>query len=341
MEESETTLLESKTTSDALFIKVPMNDQKIHPSNSVLQMHQANSNFRPVSPAIKALRNMTPNTVSLSAISISQRLGSDFEDLDEEGEYIPNTEESNPLVLQLSTTSKLNLESFTSSDSSGIVLEEESVAKRRKRVKRYFEEKGSILIFKQSKLSTNLTQSPYNGEKNSCYNGKYDIRNVIIIQSVIRKWLVNHYYKQENINRLKRRENYKNELKCKYDLKINEITSKINSGKSCEEFTDAKQLFKDYNEIIFGKNSNGEETRNSLHYLFNICNRNQLNIDDGINKSEFCVLTGEILNIPISDTDLNALYENDEILLNFDCFCNWLFNYLNAPKIDFYTTVYL
>lgn len=348
VDHSESKLLESKTTSMTLFTKVPICEKKMRQTNSLMQLNQNKSNTHAVPPAIIALRNDQVNSVSLSSISIKQRFGNDFDDLEEESEFIPTEEESSTLVLHCRASTKLTLDSFTSSDSASVLTDEDSVAKRRKRAKQYFEEKGSILIYKNSKPSTNLTRSAFNESintfcdpnNNTCENN-YKLRKIIIVQSVIRKWLVNNRYKKENINRIMRREKYKSELKCIYDLKMSEIMNKINSGKMCEEYKDAKDLFKDYNEIIFGKNSSGEETKSTLHYLFNLCNKNQLNIDDGINKSEFIVLTCEILNIPISDSDINILYENDHVLLNFESFCNWLFHYLNEPKNDFYTTVYI
>lgn len=200
-----------------------------------------------------------------------------------------------------------------------------SAIKIRKRAKFYLHKRGSSLYAPPTPLSgkelspVGVKQVEDDDEDKEDENEKY-ISKVIIVQSVVRRFLIYNKIRNYENNRIKERQKLEEELNIKYNEEIERITSIIQQHLPCIEYDEAVELFNQYvNDIEKNEICNNEQEE-KLKYLFYICSEDT---SKSLNINEFHVLTNEIMKLSTPDYSYILLFPDEFSKVEFIPFLLW------------------
>lgn len=198
-----------------------------------------------------------------------------------------------------------------------------SVIKIRKRAKFYLHKRGSSLYAPPSPLSDKVLSpiepKEVKDDDEEDENTKY-ISKVIIIQSVVRRFLVYNKIRKNEKMRINERKKLEEELNIKYNTEIERIISTIEQHLPCNEYDEAVDLFNQYVDDIEKNDICNYEQEEKLKYLFYICSEDT---SKSLNINEFHVLTNEIMKLSTPDYSYILLFPDEFSRVEFIPFLLW------------------
>lgn len=111
------------------------------------------------------------------------------------------------------------------------------------------ESKSTPLITNDLPFTLHLSPVANLSNKGRYFTSK-EIHKIVIIQSLVRKWLVNYTFRKEEENRVISRIAFESNIIDEYNKEVERLTKLINEGKNCEELEQAKYLIEEYANVI-------------------------------------------------------------------------------------------
>lgn len=159
----------------------------------------------------------------------------------------------------------------------------------------------------------------------------YYITSIVLIQSIVRRWLVRNNIKKTERDRMTDRNTYQYQLTSEYNATMLKIETEIKAGKKCPELEEAKTTFAEYTKQILSQPKIAEEDKVRLRYLFSLCDKDQ---KGGLTKKEFLVLVNQIFKLVTPDFSYSILFPLDDGVTSFNSFYNWFKRIIKYFFID-------
>lgn len=148
----------------------------------------------------------------------------------------------------------------------------------------------------------------------------YYTTSIVLIQSIVRRWLVRNNIKKIEKDRMADRNTYQYQLTSEYNATMLKIETEIKAGKKCPELEEAKNTFTEYTKQILSQPKVAEEDKVRLRYLFSLCDKDQ---KGGLTKKEFLVLANQIFKLVTPEFSYSILFPLDDGVTSFNSFYNW------------------